>query len=111
MSLSRRTVATSGLSLLAAASLGSTTKAADGVLAGIIEGTEEFALAVEAYTFGYPLVTMEMTRRVVTNVATPVGTKGPMGQVIKLRQYPDAKFRDVTAPNADTLYTTAFFDV
>jgi hypothetical protein len=28
-----------------------------------------------------------------------------------LRQYPDASFRDVTAPNADTLYTTAFFDV
>ncbi len=34
-----------------------------------------------------------------------------MGQIIKLRQYPDASFRDVTAPNADTLYTTAFFDV
>ncbi len=111
MSLSRRTVATSGLSLLAAASLATATKAADGVLSDIIEGTEEFGLAVEAYTFGYPLVTMEMTRRVVTNVATPVGTKGPMGQVIKLREYPDAKFRDVTAPNADTLYTTALFDV
>ncbi len=111
MSLSRRTVATSGLSLVAAASLATATKAADGVLADIIEGAEEFALAVEAYTFGYPLVTMEMTRRVVTNVAAPVGTKGPMGQVIKLREYPDAKFRDVTAPNADTLYTTAFFDV
>jgi len=34
-----------------------------------------------------------------------------MGQFIKLRQYPDASFRDVTAPNADTLYTTAFIDV
>ena len=34
-----------------------------------------------------------------------------MGQIIKLRQYPDASFRDVTAPNADTLYTTAFVDV
>jgi hypothetical protein len=54
---------------------------------------------------------MEMTRRVITNVASPVGTRGPMGQIIKLRQYPDASFRDVTAPNADTLYTTSFFDV
>jgi hypothetical protein len=54
---------------------------------------------------------MEMTRRVVTNVATPIGTKGPMGQMIKLREYPNASFRDVTAPNADTLYTTSFFDV
>jgi hypothetical protein len=34
-----------------------------------------------------------------------------MGHLIKLRQYPDASFRDVTAPNADTLYTTAFIDV
>ena len=34
-----------------------------------------------------------------------------MGQIIKAREYPDASFRDVTAPNADTLYTTAFFDV
>ena len=34
-----------------------------------------------------------------------------MGQFIKLRKYPDASFRDVTAPNADTLYTTAFIDV
>ncbi len=34
-----------------------------------------------------------------------------MGQFIKVREYPDASFRDVTAPNADTLYTTALFDV
>jgi hypothetical protein len=53
---------------------------------------------------------MEMTRRVITNVAEVEGTHGPMGQIIKLRAYPDASFRDVTAPNADTLYTAAFFD-
>ena len=29
---------------------------------------EAFALAAEAYVYGYPLVTMEMTRRVMTNV-------------------------------------------
>jgi hypothetical protein len=34
-----------------------------------------------------------------------------MGQLIKMRHYPDASFRSVTAPNADTLYTSAFFDV
>ena len=62
-------------------------------------------------SYGYPLVTMEMTRRVITNAAKPEGTHAPMGQMIKLREYPTAAFRDVTAPNADTLYTTAFFDV
>ena len=34
-----------------------------------------------------------------------------MGQFVKARSYPDASFRDVTAPNADTLYTTAWIDV
>jgi hypothetical protein len=78
---------------------------------GIGEGLEDFWLATDAYIYGYPLVTMEMTRRVITNVAAVEGTRGPMGQIIKIRQYPNASYRDVTAPNADTLYTTSFFDV
>jgi hypothetical protein len=72
---------------------------------------EAFALAAEAYVYGYPLVTMEMTRRVMTNVEKPEGTRAPMGQFVRARTYPNAQFRDVTAPNADTLYTTAWFDV
>ncbi len=84
---------------------------AEGPLLGAIEGGEEFWIATDAYIYGYPLVTMEMTRRIMTNVATTEGTRGPMGQFIKLRQYPDASFKDVTAPNADTLYTMAWIDV
>ena len=68
-------------------------------------------MATDAYIYGYPLVTVEMTRRVATNVPKLEGTRGPMGQLIKFREYPNASFHDVTAPNADTLYTTAFFDV
>jgi len=67
--------------------------------------------AVEAYIYGYPLVTMEMTRRVMTNADKPAGSHAPMGQFIRMREYPSAAFRDVTAPNADTLYTTAWLDV
>jgi hypothetical protein len=72
---------------------------------------EAVPAGVEAYIYGYPLVTMEMTRRVMTNVRAPEGTRAPMGQFARLRTYPDASFRDVTAPNADTLYTTAWIDV
>jgi hypothetical protein len=72
---------------------------------------EARALAVEAYVYAYPLVTMEMTRRIMTNVASPEGTRAPMGQFVRARTYPDASFRDVTAPNADTLYTTTWIDV
>jgi len=37
-------------------------------------------LAVDAYVYGYAPVTMEMTRRVMTNVAAPEGPHAPMGQ-------------------------------
>ena len=78
---------------------------------GPTQAQQSHQAAVDAYIYGYPLVTMEMTRRIMTNVAQVEGTRGPMGQFIKLRQYPNASFRDVTAPNADTLYTTAWLDV
>jgi hypothetical protein len=68
-------------------------------------------IAEDAYIFGYPLVTMEMTRRVMTNVREPVGTRAPMGHLLRMRAYPTAAFRDVTAPNADTLYTITWIDV
>ena len=57
-------------------------------------------LAIEGYIFGYPMVTMEMTRRVTTNAAKVEGLRGPMGQFASAREYPSAAFKDVTAPNA-----------
>jgi len=111
MKLTRRQTTIGALSLLAGTTMSTVSEAHLGELLGIDEGLEDFWLATDAYIYGYPLVTMEMTRRVITNVAAPEGTRAPMGHIIKLRHYPDATFRDVTAPNADTLYTTAFFDV
>src|SRR6516164_11414667 len=111
MFITRRFATIGGLSLLASASMRTLARADWSDVAGIGEGLEDFWLATDAYIYGYPLVTMEMTRRVVTNAAKPEGTHAPMGQMIRLREYPNASFRDVTAPNADTLYTTAFFDV
>jgi len=72
---------------------------------------EAAKLGVEAYIYGYPLVTMEMTRRVTTNAATVEGLRGPMGQFASAREYPSAAFRDVTAPNADTLYSSGWLDL
>src|SRR6201989_2116500 len=114
MSITRRAVTFGGLSVGFAAAfptLSTQSRADFGETFGVSEGLEEFWLATDAYIFGYPLVTMEMTRRVISNVAAPEGTRAPMGQIIKLREYPNSSYRDVTAPNADTLYTTAFFDV
>lgn len=72
---------------------------------------EVTAIATDAYVYGYPLVTMDMTRRVMTNVTQAEGTRAPMGQFVNMRTYPDASFRDVTAPNANTLYSSAWVDV
>jgi hypothetical protein len=111
MQITRRHASLGALSLFAGTSISTAARAGLGELTHLGEGLEDFWLATDAYIYGYPLVTMETTRRVLTNVTAPEGTRAPMGQIIKMREYPNASFRDVTAPNADTLYTTAFFDV
>ncbi len=88
-----------------------TAKAAAEAAAKETKAKEAQKAEVDAYIYGYPLVTMEMTRRISTNVAAPEGTRAPMGQFAKLREYPSAAFRDITAPNADTLYTVLWLDV
>ncbi|OAI42975.1 hypothetical protein AYO41_03055 [Verrucomicrobia bacterium SCGC AG-212-E04] len=68
-------------------------------------------LGIEAYIYGYPLVTMEYTRRGLTNVDKVEGSRAPMNHLVRMRAYPSVDDHLVTAPNADTLYTTGFFDV
>ncbi len=68
-------------------------------------------LAVDAYIYGYPLVTFDMVREQQTNVATPDAEHAPMGQVIKMRSYPAVDNHCCAAPNADTLYTEVWLDV
>jgi hypothetical protein len=111
MNITRRIAMRTGLGTALSALSMSALRAEDGPLFGMVEGAEDFWLATDAYIYGYPLVTVEMTRRIATNVASLQGTRGPMGQIINFRQYPDASYRDVTAPNADNLYSVAFFYV
>ena len=72
---------------------------------------EATALAADAYVYAYPLVTMEYTRRALTNVSKASAISAPMGQLVNLREYPKPEFKSVTAPNADTLYTSMWLDV
>ncbi|MDD5333606.1 MAG: DUF1254 domain-containing protein [Rhodoferax sp.] len=66
---------------------------------------EHILLGAEAYIYGYPLVVMDVTR---TNA---VSTQGPENQLHRVRQFPEAGFKEVVRPNADTLYTSAFIDM
>jgi len=65
----------------------------------------------EAYIYGYPLVTMDMTRRQETNVPEPDDAHAPVGQLIKMRAYPAVDNKGAAAPNADTMYTMVWLDV
>src|SRR5262249_5917566 len=90
---------------------GAATAAAPGRPADPPTEAEAAVIATEAYVYGYPLVTMEYTRRVMTNTAEPGGDHAPIGRFHQSRAPPEAKLRDVTAPNADTLYSTAWLDL
>jgi hypothetical protein len=72
---------------------------------------EALDIGIDAYVFGYPLVTIEMTRRVMTNVPSASNMRAPMGRFANMPTYPSPQDRDVTAPNADTLYSTAWLDL
>lgn len=72
---------------------------------------EAEAIATDVYIYAYPLVTMDATKNVMTNVMEPTGNKAPVGQFANAKTYPNASFTDITAPNADTLYSTAWLDV
>jgi hypothetical protein len=111
MTITRRTLSAGALGLTVTTLLAGRGQATESKISDELLQRSDFWTALEAYAYAYPLVTMEYTRRVMTNVAEPTGTKAPMGQIGRLREYPDASFKDVTAPNADTLYTYAFFDV
>jgi hypothetical protein len=104
-------IAAGAAATIPAAALAQVTETGPGISLDAIREQEALAIAKDAYIYAYPLVTMEMTRRVMTNATEPSGVHAPMGQLVNLRKYPNASFRDVTTPNADTLYTTGWVDV
>jgi hypothetical protein len=73
---------------------------------------EAYEIGVEAYTYFYPLVLMDVTRRQAVNVeAGKTVGRGPMNTFSHIRAYPAADFRDVVRPNFDTLYSAAWLDL
>ncbi|MCB1118592.1 MAG: DUF1254 domain-containing protein, partial [Chlamydiia bacterium] len=71
-----------------------------------------YTIGNEAYLYFYPLVLMDMTRQIMSNV--PAGEKagaGPMNAFHHLREFPSPEFRDVVRPNFDTLYSIAWLDL
>jgi hypothetical protein len=68
-------------------------------------------IAVDAYLYFYPLVTMDLTRKQLTNVEPGKGFGGPMNTFANIPAYPTAEDRAVVRPNFDTLYSSAWLDL
>jgi hypothetical protein len=73
---------------------------------------EAHDIAVNAYLYLYPLVTMDVTRRQMTNI--PAGKEpgfGPPNTFHNIPAYPTATDKVVVRPNFDTLYSVAWLDL
>lgn len=73
--------------------------------------TEIIQIAKDAYIYGYPLVLMDASKKVMTNAFTANSKNPAVNQVGSLNEFPDDKFRDVVKPNADTYYSMAWLDL
>ena len=72
---------------------------------------EAYAIGVDAYLYFYPLVTMDITRKQLTNVEPGKGLGGPKNTFVNITEYPAADMRTVVRPNFDTLYSSAWLDL
>lgn len=70
------------------------------------------AIAVDAYIYFYPLLSMDVSRKQFTNIdaGKEIG-KGPMNMFINVPAYPPADFKGVVRSNFDTLYSVAWLDL
>ena len=118
--ISRRKILLGGTTLAAAAAMGSaepiqTAQAQQQRPASVSAARPSDQIgevAVSAYLYAYPLISMEMARRISTNVAdTRQFAKAPMNQFAHVPAFPDATYTDIVRPNADTLYSLLWFDV
>jgi hypothetical protein len=79
--------------------------------AATLDADEARQIAIDAYIYGYSLVTTDVTRIQMSNVAQVEEIKAPTGTFFNVRGYPPATYRGVSATNADTLYSVAWLDL
>jgi hypothetical protein len=73
-----------------------------------------FGKGVQAYLYGYPLITADMTERLMTApaaIAAQMPGAAPVNRLAHVRDYPDHDFTAVVLPSADTLYSLAWLDL
>src|SRR5262245_53405777 len=77
-----------------------------------VSESEAHAIAVEAYLYFYPLISMDVTRKQLTNVeAGKADIGGPPNMFNNVPEFPAADMKVVVRPNFDTLYSSAWLDL
>ena len=73
---------------------------------------EAHAIGVDAYLYFYSPITMDLTRKQLTNQEpSPGGIGGPMNRFANVGAFPTADMRVVVRPNFDTLYSSGWLDL
>jgi hypothetical protein len=68
-------------------------------------------IAIDAYIYGYSLITSDVIRVQVSNVPKVEELRAPTGTFFNVKLYPPATYHVVSSPNADTLYSAAWLDL
>jgi hypothetical protein len=79
---------------------------------GKLSEEEAQKMGVEAVVYGLPLVVMDLTKRVSTNVPGPQpNAHAPINQFGSMLEYPSASDHTIVRMNRDTLYSFAWLDL
>jgi hypothetical protein len=68
------------------------------------------ARAADAYVYGFPLVLMDVTRRIATAIAAPGASRAPINQFLHARVFP-GRASGASRPDLDTLTSAAWLDL
>lgn len=81
-------------------------------LALVLSKANLYDAAYDSYIYAYPLVIMDVSRSVMTNVPAPSDNRrAPINQFGHGKKFPTPDYHDFVRPNADTLYSFAWLDL
>ncbi len=110
--LSRTVICTATYGLAALLILASATRNADAAPPTSVTAAEARAIGVDAYVYLYPLITLDLTRQQLTNIAAGKSEfGGPMNTFTNVKAFPTADAKAVVRPNFDTLYSSGWLDL
>ena len=77
------------------------------------KATEEIAYVrgIEAYTYGLPLVMMDVSNRVMTNVPKSSDSRAPINQFWRMRKHVTPDYTDIVRVSSNSLWSVAVMDL